>query len=100
MHVKQPLHLLRVQILLMHVLAEHVRMSSQHVHCSVVHLLVHILVHNRCRRVPIVYVVLHDALLLSELSQHISVFQRHVPQANQSLFSHRGSIRCLLLCGS
>ena len=87
-------------MLLMHVLPELIRVRSKHVHCSPVQLLVHILVHNRCRRVHIVYIVLNDALLLSELSQHIAMFQRNVPQANQSLFSHRGSVGGFLLCGS
>ena len=100
MHVKQPLHLLRVQILLVHVLAEHVRMSSQHVHCSVVHLLVHILVHNRCRRVPVVDVVLCDALPFCEQPKRIAMFQRYITKSNQSLLSHRCSIRCFLLCDS
>ena len=46
MSIKQPLHLLGIQVLLVHVLPELVRVRAQHVHGPVVHLLVHVLVDN------------------------------------------------------
>ena len=99
-HVKQPLRLFCVQILLVRVLSELVCVSAHHVHSSVVHFLVYVLVHNRCRRVPVVDVVLCDALPFCELPKRIAMFQRYITKSNQSLLSHRCSIRCFLLCGS
>ncbi len=48
MCVQQPLRLLCIEALLVHVSPELVSMHPQHIHCSVVRVLTYVLVHDRC----------------------------------------------------
>ena len=99
MRVEQSLHLLRVHVILVHVLTKLAGVGLKQNHSSVVHLHVHVIVHNRSACVPVIDVLVHNPLLLSHLSDCVPVLQSHVSESREGLLCHRGSIGRFLLSG-
>ena len=91
--IEQQLHLLRGQVLLLHVLPKLLCVGPHHIHCTIMELPVDFLVHNGViRRVGIIDVLLHDPLALRQSAESVPVFQDHVAKAQERLLRHCGSI--------